>query len=56
MQALENCRACNQNIEQVAEYHEIHGHNISHEYRRDLVTDDSLCEDCIDDVLEDLLA
>lgn len=50
----EKCRSCKQNIELVAEHHEEHGHNIYCEWRLDLVQDDTLCEDCKDDILEDL--
>jgi len=53
---MSKCSHCSQDIELVADEHEKHGHNINHGYRSDLIPDDTLCEDCKDDVLEDLLA
>ena len=51
---MEKCSSCGQDIDFVSEQHENWGHNISCEYRYDLVQDDSLCEDCIDDILENM--
>lgn len=50
------CSSCGQNKQEVADYHEQHGHNIECSMRHDLVQDDTLCEDCIDAILEDLFS
>lgn len=51
---LTNCSGCGQNIEEVAELHEKYGHNVQCVLRYDIVHDDTLCEDCIDDILENI--
>ena len=50
----EKCTGCGSSIDEVEAEHEKTGHNIQCELRHDLVPDDTLCEDCIDDVLEDM--
>lgn len=49
-----NCNGCGQDIEEVKEYHEVEGHNVNHEIRNELMFDD-LCEDCVDDILMDMM-
>lgn len=51
-----NCSGCGQNKEKVAIEHEKYGHNIICSLRYDLVQDETLCEDCIDDILENMYA
>lgn len=51
----DKCSACGQSIKEVAELHEENGHEIEHDMRYDLVQDDTLCEDCIDGILDDLI-
>lgn len=48
------CSKCEQNIEEVRQIHEQEGHNVEHSMRGELMFDD-LCDDCIDDILIDML-
>jgi hypothetical protein len=49
-----NCISCGQSLKDVAAIHEKSGHNIQCTLRHDIVPDENLCEDCIDDILEDM--
>jgi hypothetical protein len=51
------CRYCRQDINDVLDKHEKYGHAINHEYRYEFVPhDEFLCEDCRDDILEDMIS
>lgn len=50
------CKGCKQNIEEVEQQHEKFGHNVQCSMRRDItgLSSADYCEDCVDDVLEDM--
>jgi len=50
------CWCCGQNKDAVEDKHEKSGHNINHEYRVELLDGFDCCEDCRDDILEDILS
>lgn len=47
------CKSCKQNVEEIKQAHDKNGHNIEH-FMRGEVGDDSICEDCVDDILENI--
>lgn len=54
MYKKQECSKCKQNIEEVHQPYEQEGHNVEHSMRGELMFDD-LCDDCIDDILIDML-
>ena len=53
-QTNKKCSSCDQNKAEVRKRHEEDGHNVECIMRYDFVDDDTLCEDCIDDILGDI--